>query len=68
MVLALLLGVLASTWQAIRATRAEHEQRELRVKSDAARREATAAKDDAMMRAYAAVAAPSNQRAEHHGY
>ena len=46
-VAALLLGVMVSAWQAIRATRAEREQRELRVKSDDARREAT-------LRAYAA--------------
>ena len=52
--LALLAGVIVSTWQAVRATRAEHEQRALRTKSDAARAEADAARNEAMVRAYAA--------------
>ena len=53
-VAALLLGMIVSAWQAVRATRAEHEQRTLRVKSDDARREADDARNEAMVRAYAA--------------
>jgi eukaryotic-like serine/threonine-protein kinase len=51
---ALLLGAIASTWQAVRATRAEHEQRNLRAKSDADRAAADAARNEALIRAYAA--------------
>src|SRR5262249_17079778 len=39
---ALLLGGIASTWQAIRATRSEHEQVRLRVDADRARKQAEA--------------------------
>jgi serine/threonine protein kinase/WD40 repeat protein len=44
---ALVLGIIVSAWQAVRATHAEHEQRELRTAADAARNEA-------FTRAYAA--------------
>ena len=53
-VMALLLGVIVSAWQAIRATRAEREQRALFTKAEAARSEATEARNEALVRAYAA--------------
>ncbi len=50
----LVLGVIVSTWLAVRAMRAEDIQRELRAKSDAERVAADAARNEALARAYAA--------------
>ena len=51
---ALVLGVLASTWLAVRAMKAEQTQRDLRAKSDVDRAAADAARNEAVTRAYAA--------------
>jgi len=50
---ALVLGVIASIWQAVRATRAEHEQSRLRQDADALRQRAEDGERAALRRAYA---------------
>ncbi len=56
-VLVLLLGVVVSAWQAVRATRAEHEQSRLRANEAQLRQEAQAAEAGALQQAERAEAA-----------